>query len=182
MLKRAPLLASAVAFVLPVGTAAQTAPSATDITNQEVMTVLAGMGESIDRQLKVVDIGAGNVAVGILRRDSDDDTDGEHRGLVHTQVSEVYYIVSGGGTLLTGGEHSDESEPTDLGVLVGPSYSATAMGGVVRAVWEGDLVVIPAGTIHAWLHIPEEVVYLSIRPDPHGALPAGYVNPEIGGR
>lgn len=182
MLTRALVLVSTVALLRPVATVGQTAPSATDVTHQEVMTVLAGMGESIDQQLKVVDIGAGNVALGILRRDSDNDTDGEHRGLVHMEVSEVYYILSGGGTLLTGGTHSGRTEPTDLSILVGPTYSATSTGGEVRAVWEGDLVVIPAGTIHAWLHIPDEVVYLSIRPDPHGALPAGYVNPEIGGR
>jgi hypothetical protein len=139
------------------------------------------MGTSIDRQLKIAALDVGNIAVGILRRDSTQDSGGELRGLVHMQVSEVYVVLSGGGTLLTGGEHADRSEPTDLGVLVGPSYTATSRGGTLRAVWEGDVVIIPAGTVHAWTHIPDEVVYLSIRPDPNGVLPAGYVNPEIGG-
>ena len=82
---------------------------------------------------------------------------------------------------MTGGTLSNQTEPRDLAGLVGPSYTADSTGGTVRTVWEGDVVIIPAGTVHAWTHIPEEVVYLSIRPDPHGALPAGYVNPEIGG-
>ena len=40
-------------------------------------------------------------------------------------------------------------------------------------------MVIPAGVLHAWTLIPDEVTYLSVRIDPHLALPAGYVNPEI---
>lgn len=180
MLERAIILSAAVALCCPAAIAAQ-APEATDVTRQELLTVLEGMGNSIDRQIKVGALDIGNIAVGILRRGSDRDSDGEPRGLVHTRVSEVYYILSGGGTLLTGGEHVDQGPPQDLGILVGPSYTATSEGGTVRAVWEGDIVIIPAGTVHVWLHIPDEVVYVSIRPDPHGVLPAGYVNPEIVG-
>ncbi len=44
------------------------------------------------------------MGVGILHRDGDNDTDGVHRGIIHAQVTEVYIILSGGGTLLTGGE------------------------------------------------------------------------------
>ncbi len=43
----------------------------------------------------------------------------------------------------------------------------------------GDVVVIPAGVLHGWVEIPEQVRYLSIRPDPDRVLPAGYVNPAI---
>jgi len=97
----------------------------------------------------------------------------------------VYYVLSGGGTLVTGGtmtagqELPAGSRPVD--VLVGPSFRATSEGGWVRDISEGDMVVIPAGVFHAFSEIPDHVTYLSIRPDPHGALPAGYVNPVIGG-
>ena len=37
-------------------------------------------------------------------------------------------------------------------------------------------MVIPAGVLHAWTLIPEEVTYLSVRAHPHDALPAGFVN------
>ena len=51
-----------------------------DITREQIEMVLKGMiGESIDRQLKVVDIGDGNVAVGILHRTDEHDSDGELR-------------------------------------------------------------------------------------------------------
>lgn len=152
--------------------------SATDITKAEVEAVLAVMGRSIDRQLKVVDIGDQNLAVGILHRTGDNDTDGRHRGAVHTELHEVYYILSGGGTLLTGGELSNATDPGQDD-LVGPTFSADSRNGIVRDVSAGDIVIIPAGTLHAWLRIPDQVTYLSVRPDPARVLPAGYVNPEI---
>ena len=86
---RSSLNCTATAMVLAYGTSvsAQSAPtSATDITREQIQTVLASMGESIDRQLKIADIGGGeNVGVGILHRDGDNDTDGAHRRrpLVH---------------------------------------------------------------------------------------------------
>ena len=150
--------------------------SAVDITREDVNTVLASMGRSIDRQLKVVDIGAGNVAVGILHRTGDNDTDGELRGIIHAQVTEVYYILSGGGTLLTGGEIVNATEPSAGSDLIGPTFSGESRNGEIRDISTGDIVVIPAGVLHAWTRIPDEVTYLSVRADPHNALPAGFVN------
>lgn len=156
--------------------------AAEDILREQIELVLHGMpGVSIDRQLKVVGLGEGdgNVAVGILHRTPDRDTDGAHNGLVHVDVSEVYVMLSGWGTLLTSSEMTNATEPTEGGDVVGPTFNADAVGGSIREIHEGDVVVIPAGTLHAWLEIPDHVTYLSVRPDPHGVLPAGYVRPEI---
>jgi mannose-6-phosphate isomerase-like protein (cupin superfamily) len=165
----------------PLSAAAQqTSRPAVDIKRAEVETVLHGMiGESIDRQLKVVDIGAGNVAVGILHRTDTHDSDGAHTGLVHTDVSETYVILSGWGTLLTGGEIVSRGETSAGSIVIGPTFSAESRNGTVRPVSEGDVVVIPAGTLHGWTEIPDHVTYFSIRSDPNSVLPAGYVNPEI---
>ena len=175
MRERASILVTALMTFFPVATAAQQT-SAVDITRENVNTVLASMGRSIDRQLKVVDIDVGNVAVGILHRTSDNDTDGELRGIIHAQVTEVYYILSGGGTLLTGGEILNATEPSAGSDLIGPTFSGESRNGVIREISSGDIVVIPAGVLHAWTLIPDEVTYLSVRADPHDALPAGFVN------
>lgn len=156
--------------------------AAVDVLREDIELVLRGMpGVSIDRQLAVVGLGEGdgNVAVGILHRWPERDTDGTHTGLVHVDVSEVYVMLSGWGTLLTATEMTNETEPSQGGDVVGPSFNADAVGGTLREIHEGDVVVIPAGTLHAWTEIPDHVTYLSIRPDPHGVLPTGYVRPEI---
>jgi hypothetical protein len=166
---------AALVLVAPAGAQAV----ATDILAEEIALVLRGMhGRSIDQQLKVVDIGSGNLAVGILHRTSQHDTDGVHRGAIHVHLNEVYYVLSGGGTLLTGGDLSNATEPGPDAV-VGPTFSADSRNGAVREVRAGDVVIIPAGTLHAWLSIPDHVTYLGIRPDPARVLPAGYVNPAI---
>ncbi|MGD2046962.1 MAG: hypothetical protein PVJ80_02660 [Gemmatimonadota bacterium] len=177
---RALVLVLTVAIVLPHPVAAQDA--AEDILREQIELVLHGMpGVSIDRQLKVVGLGEGdgNVAVGILHRTPDRDSDGEHNGLVHVDVSEVYVVLSGWGTLLTSTEMTNATEPSAGSDVVGPTFSADAIGGTIREIHGGDVVVIPAGTLHAWLEIPDHVTYLSVRPDPHGVLPEGYVRPEI---
>jgi mannose-6-phosphate isomerase-like protein (cupin superfamily) len=175
MYERASVLVTVLLAFLPVVTVAQE-KSAVDITREDINTVLESMGRSIDRQLKVVDIGVGNVAVGILHRTGDNDTDGAHNGLIHVQVTEVYYILSGGGTLLTGGELFNATEPSAGNDLIGPTFRAESRNGQIREVSEGDVVVVPAGTLHGWTEIPDQVTYLSIRADPHDALPAGFVN------
>ena len=163
--------------------------TATDVTKEEYLAVTNapedpwGTPSGIDRQVKIVDIGKSNVAVGILHRNALEATGGPPAGIVHTRVTEVYYIYSGGGTLMTGGTVSDRQNiPTDnliVTTLVGESYRASATGGKTRQVSEGDVVVIPGGVFHGWTEIADHVTYLSIRPDPDKVLPAGWVNPLI---
>ena len=75
---------------------------ATDITAAEVQTVLSAPTGGTDRQLKVVDVGKYNVGVGILHRNATK-SGGPVVAINHERVSEVYYVVSGSGTLITGG-------------------------------------------------------------------------------
>ena len=104
--------------------------------------------------------------------------------IAHDQQTEGYLIISGGGTLVTGGkivngrESPPESEVTK--VLNGPSCSGTAVGGdvVKKVVKTGDIIIIPAGVPHGWSDIPEHVDYLSFRPSAR-VLEAGYVNPAL---
>ena len=105
--------------------------------------------------------------------------------LSHDSTAETYYVISGAGTLVTGGQilEGRKSAP-DAPVtttLNGPTCSGKAVGNfVMTPVKVGDIAVIPAGVPHGWSDIPTEVTYLSVRPDPKHVLPkAGFVYPGL---
>jgi mannose-6-phosphate isomerase-like protein (cupin superfamily) len=108
-----------------------------------------------------------------------------HPGMIaHNQTTETYIVISGSGTLVTGGEivngrkSAPDSEVTTL--WNGPSCSGSAAGNIVSRVMNvGDISVIPAGVPHGWTNIADHVDYLSVRPDPDKVLRHGYVNPAI---
>jgi mannose-6-phosphate isomerase-like protein (cupin superfamily) len=168
---------------LPALCAAQT-PQAVDVLKREIDAVANAPDGGADRQIKVVDVGKLNVGVGVLTQGARTTAPGAAIvGISHAQVTEVYYVLSGSGVLITG---TEVEGPVPLApdsdvvkVAVGPSHRATFMGGERRTVSAGDVVVIPAGVLHGWVEIPTEVRYLSIRPDPDRVLPAGYVNPTL---
>jgi len=158
-------------------------PPAVDVLKADIDSVIAAPEGGADRQIKVVDVGKLNVGVGVLQMGKKPNDGKPITGIAHTQVTEVYYVLSGSGVLITGNEIADPASlPADSDIVriaVGPSHRATFMGGARRTVSAGDVVVIPAGVLHGWVEIPDHVNYLSIRPDPDRVLPAGYVNPAL---
>ena len=154
---------------------------ATDITAADVQTVITAPTGGGDRQMKVVDMGKYNMSVGVLRRGKTNP--GAPVGAInHTQITEVYYIVSGSGTLLTGGVvEGAKPLPADgeiVKVAVGPSNQGTfKQAAQSRKVSAGDIVIIPPGVYHGFTDVDDHVEYVSVRPDPDHVLPAGYVHP-----
>ena len=174
----------AVLVATPVVCWSQQPPPAVDVLKVDIDAVMAAPEGGADRQIKVVDVGKLNVGVGVLRQGARKTADGQPvAGISHAQVTEVYYVLSGTGVLITGTEIEGPvplaADSEVVRVAVGPSHRATFMGGDRRTVAAGDVVVIPAGVLHGWVEIPEQVTYLSIRPDPDRVLPAGYVNPAL---
>jgi len=103
--------------------------------------------------------------------------------IAHDQQTEGYLIISGGGTLVTGGKIvNGRRSPPDgevTKILNGPSCSGPAVGDVVkRVVKTGDIIIIPAGVPHGWSDIGDHVDYLSFRPSAR-VLEAGYVHPSL---
>jgi len=176
------------AGLLPGAAMAQTtAPNAgvVAITKADIETVLKHVGTEgagVDRQIKVVDLGKYNVAVGVLRRGASKEG-APVNAISHTHVTEVYYVISGGGTLVTGGTMLNPQPLPASGELVriavGTSFTGAFQGGDRMTVAAGDVVIIPAGVPHGFTDVKEQVTYLSIRPDPEHVLPAGYVHPAI---
>jgi hypothetical protein len=105
-------------------------------------------------------------------------------GIAHDQQTEGYLIISGSGTLVTGGKISNgrksAPESTVTKELNGPSCSGMIVGAdvVKKVVKTGDIIIIPAGVPHGWSDIPDHVDYLSFRPSAR-VLAAGYTHPSI---
>jgi len=158
----------------------------------------------VDRQIISRDIGKLNLSVGIVHRGAvargsgqdndnperpcgtqDSSRNSSARGIMHINQTETYYIASGSGTLVTGGEiYNGNGFAEDSAVnttLNGPSCSGLIVGDwIAKHVKEGDIIIIPAGTPHGWLEVPVHVDYLSVRPDPDRVLPDDYINPALG--
>jgi mannose-6-phosphate isomerase-like protein (cupin superfamily) len=199
----------------PASLMAQGPPKAAiDITAEQIQEINKLPGT--DRQIRVVDMGTYNLAVGIIHRGPtggaraggggagragaagrgrgnapapercgvSSGTPAGASGIAHDDTTETYYIVSGSGTLVTGGEimNGTRSGPdsTVTKILNGPSCSGQIVGNAVkRVVKTGDVIIIPAGVPHGWTSIADHVDYLSVRPDMHKVLPSGYVNPDL---
>lgn len=85
---------------------------------------------------------------------------------VHENEAEIFYVVDGSGTLVTGG------------TLVNPTrtnaenISGTAVeGGVSQAVAKGDFIVVPEGTPHWYSQINGALILMSLHV-PRGAAAA----------
>jgi mannose-6-phosphate isomerase-like protein (cupin superfamily) len=136
-----------------------------------------------DQQIQVVGISNGeyNVGVGVVHRAKTEGRD-IGGGIEHSQITEVYNIISGYGTLVTGGT-IENAKPTPANspvvtTLNGPSSGGgRVIGGTARKLGPGDVVIIPPNTPHWWTEITSnQIVYSVVRMDPHKVLPAGYVN------
>ena len=84
--------------------------------------------------------------------------DGPNNASVHTKdgdgqdVTEVYYILDGGGTYTTGGSMPDPKNRT-----------AGVKGGQTNEIKPGDVIVIPPGTAHWFSRINGHVTYIEAR-------------------
>jgi mannose-6-phosphate isomerase-like protein (cupin superfamily) len=101
-------------------------------------------------------------------------------GIFHDDTAESYVVISGSGTLITGGTivNGKRSGPNDevTTVLNGPSCGGTMVGYTSRDVKTGDVIIIPEHVPHGFSAIPDHITYLSIRPDLKKVLQHGYVN------
>jgi len=201
----------AVIVMLPAAALAQNPKGATYITAEDVALVNKSPG--VDRQIVNVDIGKSNLAVGVIHRGrsgappagatgatgatgttsapppvpcgekSATPPLGAASGIAHDGQTETYIIISGSGTLVTGGRivNGRRSAPDSqvTRVLNGPSCSGAITGDDVvrRVVKVGDIIIIPAGVPHGWTDIGDHVDYLSVRPDPDRVIPQLYTHP-----
>jgi mannose-6-phosphate isomerase-like protein (cupin superfamily) len=148
---------------------------ATYIGNEEIDQYLkrAMAQRIIDQQVRSVDVGKSNVAIGLVHR-TKIATPGEVAE--HDLVSEVYHIISGSATLVTGpdlvGAERRPATNTNVRLLNGPGHNAKSIrNGVAYELKAGDVMVIPAGTGHWFTRIDDHITYLMVRIDPDKVTP-----------
>jgi mannose-6-phosphate isomerase-like protein (cupin superfamily) len=153
-------------MTLALPAAAQSPLSATDITAADVQAFVKQLPPNVvsDRPIRVVDVGGYKVGVyGVFRPKSV-----KQDAVLHeTRVAEVYQMLEGSGTLVTGGTLMDADKGSVGGV--GKTVRGSRIeGGVSRHVTKGDIIIIPAGTPHWWSQLDGDISYVIIRPDPEG--------------
>ena len=186
---------------------AQAPKDAVVITNEDIKAVLKYAADTKrtvpDNSIRVIDMGAYQLAVAVVHRgatggatgnaaaaQNKQSACGEQRagakgpnGIYHDDTAETYVVISGSGTLITGGtivngtRSAADNEVTTI--LNGPSCSGTMVGFTSRQIKEGDIIVIPERVPHGFSGIPDHVTYLSVRPDLKKVLQHGYVNPAL---
>lgn len=183
-------LAIVIAIAIPNSFSAQTSSpvphlprgTATDINSVEIQSLVQKtVADRVsDQAIRVVNVnGEYNVSIGVVHRAKTSGKDAPS-GIEHAQITEVYHVIEGSGTLVTGGTLDNPREiPADnpvVTVLNGPSTGGTGIqGGVSRKIAPGDVVIIPPNTPHWFSEITtDQIVYLVVRIDPHKILPAGY--------
>jgi mannose-6-phosphate isomerase-like protein (cupin superfamily) len=148
--------------------------SATYISAEDVQANLNGAPNAATNpspNLRVVNAGEYNVAVGVLHRPQTP----PGIAALHYKVSEVYHVIDGAATLVTGGKMVDPKErPADsksVRLEDGPGASGTSIqGGVTQHIKAGDVVVIPAGVPHWFSKIDGSITYIVVRFDPNKVL------------
>ncbi len=131
----------------------------------------------IDQQVRSVDIGKTQVGIGMVYRGKLlPDPNRKAAVAEHEQISEVYHIIDGEATLLTGPDLvNPKKRPADERTVVlqnGPGYNADEIRQpMLTHLKAGDMIVIPAGTGHLFTEIPDHITYMMVRIDPDKVVP-----------
>jgi mannose-6-phosphate isomerase-like protein (cupin superfamily) len=139
--------------------------AATYVTPADMTTAFKGAPHQdaplIDMPVRVIDAGGHYLGVAMVQR-----TKADQSGLVHDKIDEIYYVLEGGGTLITGGSLVNGKQ-TSGSPTIGPGWSGTNIqGGQSRRVNVGDVVFIPAGMPHMFSQLDGTIRYLVYRIDP----------------
>jgi mannose-6-phosphate isomerase-like protein (cupin superfamily) len=148
------------------------------VSELDAYTAKAVKYNIVDQQVRSVDIGKVQIGIGMVTR-------GKllpgsvRKGAVaeHEQVSEVYHIIEGTATLLTGpdlvGSVKRRDDDRTVRLQNGPGYNSDSITNAqVNHLKPGDVIIIPAGTGHLFTEIPDHITYMMVRIDPDKVVPA----------
>ena len=138
---------------------AQELPQATDVTSADIQKFINALPRDAvsDRPIRIVNV-TGNYQVGVWGVFRPKEFPGG-ANLHEVNTTEIYYMVEGVATLVTGGTLTD----ADTNTLTG---GRGIEGGVSRRVTKGDVIIIPGHTAHWFSELETDIEYLIIRTDP----------------
>jgi hypothetical protein len=161
----------AVIALWPCYAAAQTPPPAVDVPAAAVKAFIDKLPKDAvsDLPIRVAEVGGYKVGVyGVFRPKA---VPGD--AILHdTSVTEIYYMLEGTGTLVTGGKLVDERSAGVSPNTKRPNIRGSRIeGGTSRRVVPGDIIIIPGKLPHWWSTLDGDIRYLIFRPDPEGLQP-----------
>ena len=176
-IKMAGLGAIGVLFVLSAQQPTCNKCNASYVSNEEIQAYLKRAQDNglVDQQSRAVSIGKANIGIGVVYRGKLDKPANDSVA-EHDLVSEVYHIIDGSATLVTGPDIENMTRrPADLQTVRefnGPGNGgSTIRNGVAHQLKAGDVIVIPAGTGHWFTKIDDHISYIMVRIDPDKVLP-----------
>jgi mannose-6-phosphate isomerase-like protein (cupin superfamily) len=119
------------------------ADDVTYVSKEQVAAAMAKGGPLTD---------GSNYKVSISRRT------GPGQAEVHDGETDVFYIMEGSATFVTGGTLTDKKTAS-----AGQSRGSGIQGGKSQTLNKGDVMVIPKGVPHWFKEVPELVVYYVVK-------------------
>jgi len=148
--------------------------SASYVPNDEMQSYFKRVTAAVsDQQVRAVDVGKSQVDIGVVYRGP---IVGSPNAAEHDFVSEVYHVIDGSATLVTGWDIVDykrrATTAQNVSQLNGPGGDGTSIrNGVTHQLKAGDVIVIPAGVGHQFTKIEDHIRYLMVRVDPDKVTP-----------
>ena len=141
-------------------------PIATDVSAEDITKFIDNLPRDrvSDRPIRSVEV-TGDYRVGVYGVFRPKEFAGGSN-LHQVSTTEIYYMLSGYATLVTGGTMTEARQENENWVR------GTAIeDGVSRRVAPGDVIIIPGHTPHWFSELETDLSYLIFRPDPDNRIP-----------
>jgi len=141
-------------------------PVATDVTANAIRQFLDALPRDrvSDNPIRGVEV-TGDYRVGVYGVFRPKELPGGSN-LHQVNTTEIYYMLTGYATLVTGGTMTEPRQENANWVR-----GAAIEGGVSRRVGPGDVIIIPGHTPHWFSEMETDLEYLIFRPDPDNRIP-----------